>query len=230
MRYVLTSVGVLLAGLSACAVGCGSNSQPPTVSAQPPAPPVPVTPASHASETPEAPAHSVAVLDLDTVAKRVGRLDEINAAVKERQADLNERMEILRRSYQFEFDQKKSEFGDAPTDEQQKQLATIQQRMNNGIVQARQQAQQELALHQNALRTRFHEEVRPLARRIAEGRGMSVVITQNFVFAAPETVDITNEVVEQMMKQISTRDESPAASTARRLDDAPSDVIAPPSE
>ncbi len=193
--------------------GCGSESRQP-VQVEPAVKPAAATPVVHekapavAAEHEPArlahPASSVAVLDLDKVAQRIGRLDEINMSIKEKQAELNDRLELLRRSYQFELDDKKSEFGSQISEEQKQQLLVIQQRMNAGVAQARQQAQQELQLHQNALKTQFHEQVRPIARRVAEDAGMSVIITNNFIFASTNTVDITDQVVEQMMQRLTS--------------------------
>lgn len=213
MRCLRNALG--LGALVLAVSGCNKDSQTPTDA-------VDVTPTSVSEDKSAVKSSSgVAVIDLDAVAQRVGRLDEINESVKEKESALNEKLALLQASYHNEFKAKRDEYGDEPTDEQNEELLVQQRRINNGVGQAQRKYQQELEFHKNALKRRFHEEVKPLALQVANRRDMNVVVLNNFIFAAGDAVDITDAVVEHMLSNISSSNVDKKSGDAPHVSELP---------
>lgn len=198
--------------------GCGSSNHEKTASNQAP----PITPTAHDS-SPPAPLLSVAVIDLDDIAQRVGRMDEIRQSLQEKETELNDNLNLLTSTYENEVAEKKKELGQPPSDAQKSELAALTQRLNSNILKVRQQSQQELAFHRNSLMIRFREEVKPLAQQVANAHGMSVVITSNYVYSTAAGVNITDEVVQRWLGRRSTSDGS-----ATKTDQAAETAAQPP--
>lgn len=157
---------------------------------------------------------AIAVVDLDAIAQRVGRIDETKVAMKQKESELNDKLQLLVSSYETDLKLERDKLGEEASDDKKKDLLLMQQRLTTNVKQAQLSARQELALHKSTILTRFREEVKPIALQVAKEHGMSVVLTANLVFAAEGTVDITDEVVERYLKQFastarpSTRDAS----------------------
>ena len=65
---------------------------------------------------------------------------------------------------------------------------------------------------------RFREEVKSVARKVASDKGLSIVVTKNdsVIFAYDSTVDITNEVADQLLLAAPKSGGKPAATTAAK--------------
>src|SRR5258708_36118885 len=73
----------------------------------------------------------VGVVDLDMVAKRLGRDIEMSNDVQERLTSLNNKLNTLRDSLRRLYDEKKDRFGESPTEEQAKKLQARPDRKSN---------------------------------------------------------------------------------------------------
>ena len=74
-------------------------------------------------------------------------------------------------------------------------------RANTGWQNAQQSYQQTLQQRRGGMVLGYREKIRPFARRVAEARGLTIVLTtaDNVLLSQP-SVDITNEVIDQMQK------------------------------
>jgi len=146
------------------------------------------------------PAGAVAVIDLDAVAKELGRDKVMAQSVQEQLAALNEQLATIQVSYEKELSDRRARLGDNPPPEEVQRLsdAMSQVAVNRERIQA--EAKQKLAQYRAKLIRTFRDEVRPVARQVAAEKGLSVIITKNdhvvFDFAAAS--DITDEVTSRL--------------------------------
>ena len=168
-----------------------------------------------------APAGTVALLDFDAAAKRLGRDASISEELKAQNDALVEKLTKSRDDLQKKFDDSKQSVGDKPTDEQAQQLLALSQSMNAELQSKQQEARDELGAKQTALIRQFREEIRPVAQKIAAKKGMTTVLLRSdlTVLAADASVDITDDVVAEMIgagkAPAATATPSPTAGTMR---------------
>jgi Skp family chaperone for outer membrane proteins len=197
-RWVLV-LSVVAGPLMAFAGGCNKGDGP-----------------SHAGNTqaePAGPAASrpsgVAVIDLDEVAKQLGKDVVLLREISDGQTSLNQQLRNLQSSLQEKLRQKAQELetrsvGDASKPEPRKQqLAALERDLNLQLNEARRTAQNELNAHRQKLIQQFRDEVVPVAQGIAGERGLGVVITKNdtVLLACDDAHNITNAVVTKLRAQ-----------------------------
>ncbi|QDU95015.1 OmpH family outer membrane protein [Lignipirellula cremea] len=164
----------------------------------------------------------VAVIDLDEVARRLGRDIKMTEMIKAGEGVVNQQLATVQASYEQQLSDKKAEFGEEATEEANKTLAQMHQQASFQFNQARQQAAAKLSQHRAQLIQQFREEVKPIAREAAAAKGYNIVLTKNdsVLFDFASTHDVTEEVIAAMSKSdykapqpITTK---PAASTAAK--------------
>ena len=162
------------------------------------------------------PAHqagAVAVIDLDKVATAIGRDKVISDKVEQYARSEEERLRKLREELRDEFTTARDKLGKSPS---QEELATLNQQRTQSDNRLRQEitgAQQAAEKMRTELVMEFRVEVEPAARRIAQERGMDLVMIKQpiFLFADPDT-DITDAVIDAL--QTSTASSPAATPTA----------------
>lgn len=160
----------------------------------------------------------LAVIDLDQVAKSVGRTQEINESWKVRQNALAQQLQAAQKSFKEQITAKETEFGEQPTEEQQKTLAAMKQQANAKLLEADRKAKANLDAYRNEMVASFRNEVRPFAQQVASEKGLSVVIPKNegFLLSVDPGVDITNDVIlSYQSKKPTTAAPKPAAITPK---------------
>ena len=159
-------------------------------------------PASSPAPTPvPSPAKGgAAVIDLDAVAKRLGRDVAILAELKEAGAPLRDQLAASQKDYQEQIDRLKTSLGAKPSEADKQKLADLARSLNQQFQQKQQQAQQDMSTKQAALISRFREEVKPVALKIATGKGLGIVQLKNdlTILASEPALDITDEVVAEL--------------------------------
>lgn len=150
-----------------------------------------------ASQTAASVGGGLAVIDLDQVAKEIGRNTEINDSWQVRKNALDQALLKLQNNFNEQIQAKKAEFGETPTDEQKQQLANMQRDGQNKLVQAGRKAQADLEQYRQQMVARFRDEVRPYAKKVAADKGLAIVIPKNegFLLSIDPAVDITNDVI-----------------------------------
>lgn len=142
----------------------------------------------------------VGVVDLDLVAKRLGRDIEMSNAVQERLTSLNNKLTTLRGSLRRLYDEKKEKFGDEPTAEQEKELRATEDRMERELLDVKRKAEVELSNYRQQLVDQFREQAKPVLREVAAARGLSIVVPKNdgLLLSIDPAVEITDEVASRM--------------------------------
>jgi Skp family chaperone for outer membrane proteins len=159
---------------------------------------------------------TVALLDIDAVAKRLGRDAAIVEQLKARNDSLSESLTQERNKLQGELTKSEEALGTSPTDAQKQELLKLGQGLNAQLQSKLQAAREELSAQQTTLIRQFREEVRPVAQKIAAKKGMNIVILRSdiVVLSADAAVDITDDVVAEMIgsgKSAATPAASPTA-------------------
>ncbi len=144
----------------------------------------------------------VALIDLEAAARRLGRDVVITQELKDAGGVLGEELATAQNELRGEFERLKQSVGAKPTETDNQKLAEMGRNLNLQFQQKQQQAQQELAAKRLALVNRFREELKPLAMKIASGKGLGVVLVKSdaVVLAIEPALDITDDVVAEMTR------------------------------
>jgi len=158
-----------------------------------------------ASNTSTAGSGGVAVIDVDFVARELGRFDEIMDAVNERERSLNSQLAEIQRSYQDQVQTEKSGFGPNPSGADLTRVSELERQLTLQLTQAQKEAQGELQQFKVGMINSFRDKVRPIAQQVANEKGLSLVVSKNddVVFSFAPSVDVTAEVL-AMMRQSAT--------------------------
>lgn len=191
------SIAVLCGLLLAC-VGCGKAAQ-----------------GEQAKAKAEKSVGGVGVVDLDLVAKRLGRDIEMKNAVEERLASLNSKLTTLQGSLRRLYEEKKDKFGENLTDEQVVELKATEERMERELLDVKRKSELELSTFRQALVDQFREQAKPVLKKVAAARGLSIVVPKNdgLLLTIDPEVEITDDVVASMPK---TSDENTPAEPVRK--------------
>lgn len=144
----------------------------------------------------------VALVDLDDVAKRLGRDVAIVRELKDAGGPLSDQLTAAQKDYQAQFDRSKDSIGPKPSEADNQKLAELARNLNAQLQQKQQQAQQELNNKRASLVMRFREELKPVALKIAARKGLGIVLVKSemVVLANEPGLDITEEVVAEMIR------------------------------
>jgi Skp family chaperone for outer membrane proteins len=159
----------------------------------------------------------VAVIDLDAIAQRLGSDKQIAASISQRQTALNQQVVELARNYNAQLAERQKQLATAKGEQETQSdvmLASWQQQANANLNQAKRQAAADLESHRQQLVAQFREHLKPAARRVAQQRGLSVIVTKNdsVVFDFTGASDITEAVIDEL----AAGQAEPAASPAIR--------------
>ncbi|MCC6494035.1 MAG: OmpH family outer membrane protein [Pirellulales bacterium] len=143
---------------------------------------------------------AVAVIDLDAIAHRLGSDKQIVDSIAQRQSSLSQKLIDLAKSYNQQIEERKKTLTEAPPQQSEVTLANWQQQATANLNKVKQQAELDLQRHRAQLVAQFREEIKPTARRIAESRGLSVIVTKNdsVLYDFAPAVDITEAVVAEL--------------------------------
>lgn len=169
---------IIVCGALVCGAGCGLNSD----------------------SSGEGGSGGLAIVDLDKVAQQLGRDAEIKEALRQKEASLNQHLKETQSSLNAQYEQQKQEIDTLPSDEKTQRLRALQAQVATRLNQARRKAQSDIIAFKAGLIAEFREDVKPVARKIAQSRGLSIVVPKHdgFVLTFEPAVDITAEVAEQL--------------------------------
>jgi Skp family chaperone for outer membrane proteins len=144
---------------------------------------------------------AVAVIDLDAIAQRLGSDKQIAESIAKRQTSLSQQLVDLAKSYNQQIAEQKKKLAETPAENGQVTLANWEQQANANLNKVKQQAELDLQKHKAALIAQFRDEIKPAARRVAQARGLSVIMTKNdsVLYDFAPSADITEAVVEDLL-------------------------------
>ena len=144
------------------------------------------------------PPPAVAVIDVDSVARALGRDTVMRQQIEQAAQNLTREMEGLAAELREQLQQEQGKLGEAPSTEQREQFARLGLEAQTRLQQGQQQAQRQVQELQVTLARSFQDEVRPVAAAIARKHGIGTVIPTSFVLWHDGTRDITAEVTSEM--------------------------------
>jgi len=148
---------------------------------------------------------TVAIVDLDAVAKGLGEDLELGKAIVAKRKELAAELTVLRRKLDQEYKTMKEKLGEDPNEEQTKKLRSLKQKHAAIIRNAQLEAEYKASAHNNKLIGRYRAKARPVAKRVASRMGFAIVMLKNdSLLSYDDAVDITNEVVAEMLKEADT--------------------------
>lgn len=151
--------------------------------------------------------NQVAVVDLNEVAKALGRVDAIEKNVKSANEKLNQQLEQITADVQKQLETEKQKLGEKPSKEKEQEFMQLVQKANNQLNQTKQVAIQKSQQIQNSLVLEFRNEVSSVSREIAQKNGyLSVLAINDGLLWADPGVDITKEVITKMRYSDSRKD------------------------
>jgi Skp family chaperone for outer membrane proteins len=144
---------------------------------------------------------AVAVIDLDAIAQRLGSDKQIAEAITKRQTSLSQQLVDLAKRYNEQIAEQKKKLAETAPEQEQVTLATWQQQANANLSKVKQQAELDLQRHRAQLIAQFREEIKPAARRVAQSRGLSVIVTKNdsVLYDFAPAADITDAVIADLL-------------------------------
>jgi len=147
------------------------------------------------------PTGTVGVVDLDAVAQRLGSDKVIADSLARQTTSLKQELHQLAKSYHDQITQRQEAIAKNPAENHKVSLASYQEQANAHLSKARQQVQSEVVKFRAQLIQRFRDEIRPTVRRIADERGLSIVVTKNdsVIYDYGSAVDLTEPVVQSLL-------------------------------
>ena len=145
---------------------------------------------------------AVGVVDLDAVARRIGRDVEIQETLRRRQTALNEQLSVMQASHQQQLNEAQEQLDERPPGERTSRLNRLQRQASARVREARQRADRDLRTHRRQMVQAFRDVIAPVANQVASERGLSIVVTRNdsVILTFHPSVDITNAVVARMLE------------------------------
>ena len=164
----------------------------------------------------------LAVVDLDKVAAETGKDIQMKEIFQLQENSVKQQLTKAQYSANSQFEEKKKEYGDTPTDEQKKDLAQFQYNATNVLGKLQNQAGTKLSQYRQDQVAKFRIEIKPIAQEVAAKRGLSVVVPKNdgLLLAVDPGVDITDAVIKAY------REKHPAPTAAPAAAPAPSQTAA----
>jgi len=143
----------------------------------------------------------IAVVDLQSVAKSLGRDEKIASAINTANARLNQQIETLSAELRKNIDEKKAALGDKPEKEDEQAYIQLIQKSNAKLNQVRQLAAQKSQQVKTLLIIEFRKEASDAAASLAKTLKFKAVLgLHDGLLWSENTLDITDKVTAVMMK------------------------------
>jgi Skp family chaperone for outer membrane proteins len=155
----------------------------------------------------------VGVVDLDAVAKAIGKDLAMSAEAEQKVAQLNQELAQLQEAMNRHLAGKREELGDDLTDAQKRQLLLAKAKLESTYRDKKAIAERKFARYKQELVGQFREETKPILREVAARRGLSIVIPKNeaLLLTVASEVDLTDDVVLEIRKLQPPSNEEPPA-------------------
>jgi len=129
--------------------------------------------------------------------------------LKEAEAPLRSQLAASQKDFEGQIDSLKTSLGAKPSEADIQKLTELTRTLSQQFQQKQQQAQQEMSAKRSALISRFREELKPVALKIAASKGLGIVQLKNdlTILVSEPALDITDDVVAELSR---TSNVSPA--------------------
>ena len=154
-------------------------------------------PAAFAQNASASASPKVGVVDLDAVAKAVGREALIRQQLERATQQLNQQLVNAANEMKQALEAEQKKLGEAPAEEDQRRLRVMLAQANQNVQNNQTLAQMRVNQLKNELIVHFRNEVRPLTEKAAKEAGAAVVLvaSENNVLWFDPALDLTDEVI-----------------------------------
>lgn len=144
----------------------------------------------------------VAVLDLNRVVKESGLLAQANNQLAASRQKLRQQMGQVKSQLSTQLAKAKEGLGKKPSKEKQAEYDKEVREANRRLVRARAQAARYMSNLQSRLQAWMRQQVRPVARQVADAKGMKLVLLagNGLVLDHDTSLDITDQVVAELRR------------------------------
>lgn len=165
----------------------------------------------------------LAVVDLDKVAAETGKNIQMREVFQFAENTVKQQLTNAQFSLNSKLEAKSKEFGETPTEEQQKELAQFRFSANNALGKMQNDGGTKLNQYRQDQIAKFRTEIKPIAQEIAMKRGLSVVIPKNdgLLLAVDPGVDITDDVIKAYREKRPAPTAAPAAAAPATATQSP---------
>ena len=155
----------------------------------------------------------VAVVDLDKVAKELGRDTQMTGELIGQQNSLAKDLGAIQKNFEGQLSKMKEELGEEPAPEKLQEFAKAKQIAQVKFNGFQQQAVSKISARRDQLIGEFRTEARPVAEKIAKSVGATAVMTRNdaVLFYSDTAIDITDQVIAEMKANPTKPAAKPAA-------------------
>ena len=142
----------------------------------------------------------VAVVDLERVAKELGREEQMVNDLKANQNNVASQLATVEKNAIEKLNQMKAELGEEAPEDKKLEFAKTAQSAQIQFNNLQKQAVTAIGQRRDFLVASFRAEARPVADKIAKSNGANAVVTKNdaFLFSFDNTIDITDAVIAEM--------------------------------
>jgi len=172
-------------------------------------------------------ASNTAVIDIERVAKETGLSEKVSKELESFQQNLQTKLTDVQNQLTTQINAKKKEIGDKPSEEQRNELAQLFGNAKQQYQQAQQTASKNLDTKRASLIITVRDQIRPVARKVAKSRGMTVILAKSdiLILDYDTDADITDAVISEMLIT-SKPAAAPAAATSSSEGSAADDKAA----
>lgn len=162
---------------------------------------------------------NVAVVDLDEVANQLGLGQQWSSVLSEKQSVVNQQLAGFQQKLSEQLEQKRSQTTTANgsdaalLENQQVQLASYQQELNDKLRRAQDEAKKHLSEERSRIIQHYRQQAELVSAEVAKQKGFDVVLTKNdsVVLTYTSGADITQEVAKQLKRKLEAGKNSPQA-------------------
>ncbi len=154
-------------------------------------------------------AGSIAVVNLEQVAQAIGQNKLFEQKMQEVQEQTTKQLDALKQQFNQQIQEKQKSLGEKPTPAQRQELINLSTQLQQQYRQGLAQAQELQGRTQVNLIGEFRRKIKPVAQKIAQDQGYTVVLIRSeVILVAIPAVDITTQVIAQL-QQVHTSEKSP---------------------
>jgi len=151
------------------------------------------------AQSPESGGAKVAVLDLNAVAERTGVSARMQQAMQGLEQRVGQQLQANRQQAQQRIQSLARDMGEDPTDRQQAAFARERAALSQALNRAQVNAQRGVAGVRDQLGRSFGDAVRPMAKELAEQRGVEIILLAGGnMFSYDESVDLTEDLASKI--------------------------------
>jgi Skp family chaperone for outer membrane proteins len=159
----------------------------------------------------EPPKPQAVTMNMVTVTEATGISEEIKKHTEEINQLFSEEMKALSIDYRNEIKAKRNSFGDNPSEEDEQEIKTLEGQLNKQFIEFRKEGRAINTEAIIAIRQAYLDDIMSAAQMIALEHGASIILGAKRVIWSDSSVDITDEVIEQMSDGIDPQPADPVA-------------------